>query len=201
MFQPDLFMKDTVADELDLAADIATLRVEAVRTAAAIMPSAANDERLDLPAVLERLARISSRPRYTFMVLNLIARAAGRSNSAGPYIRENGRAVPVRDWLSDALLPMAQRDPRRQAVVDHVRRDLEGKAPSHRMISPPSSLSPTRFVSGCCIRAEPMSAARFPISFAPDSSAGTTKATASITATAEPSAKRSIRSRNAPPAR
>ncbi len=127
MFQPDLFTKDTVADGVDLAADITTLRVEVERKLATALPMAANDENLDLPAVLERLARISSRPRYTFMVLNLIARAAGRSNSAGPYVRENGRAVPVRDWLSDALLPMAQRDPRRQAVVNHVRGDLERK--------------------------------------------------------------------------
>jgi hypothetical protein len=39
---------------------------------------------LDLPAVLARLAGVSKRPRYTFMVLNIIARAAGSSGSAGP---------------------------------------------------------------------------------------------------------------------
>ncbi|ATI83285.1 hypothetical protein A6768_12010 [Sphingobium yanoikuyae] len=90
------------------------------------LPSLTGDS-LDLPAVLERLARTSSRPRYTFMVLNLIARAAGRSDSAGPYVQENGHAIPVRDWLSYALLPMAQRDARRRAVVDQVRSDLERK--------------------------------------------------------------------------
>ncbi|KAK0341453.1 hypothetical protein LTR94_026307, partial [Friedmanniomyces endolithicus] len=116
---------DVVAKGDDLAADIATLRVAKARKASS--PALADEEYLDLPAVLERLARISSRPRYTFMVLNLIARAAGGSNSAGPYVEDKGRAVPVRDWLSNALLPMAQRDARRRAVVDQVRSDLTCK--------------------------------------------------------------------------
>jgi len=132
MFQPDLFTKDTVAEGADLAADIVTLCGDGERTDVAPAGVPANDEHLDLPAVLERLSRMSSRPRYTFMVLNLIARAAGRSASAGPYVEDNGRAVPVRDWLSGALLPMAHRDGRRRAVVDQVRRDLErnGTLPS-----------------------------------------------------------------------
>ncbi|MCO5795071.1 MAG: hypothetical protein ACT6R2_05310 [Blastomonas fulva] len=127
MFQPDLFTKDAIAEGSDLAADIVTPRAVTEwvdRTPAGV---SANDEPLDLPAVLERLSRMSSRPRYTFMVLNLIARAAGHSASAGPYVEDNGRAVPVRDWLSDALLPMAHRDGRRRAVIDQVRRDLERK--------------------------------------------------------------------------
>lgn len=82
---------------------------------------------IDLPAVLEKLAEVSTRPRYTFMVLNLIARAAGSSDSAGPYVREGGQAIPVRDWLSDALIPMAQRDARRRAVVEEVRAQLARK--------------------------------------------------------------------------
>ncbi|WP_172438679.1 hypothetical protein [Sphingobium yanoikuyae] len=128
MFQPDLFIKDAVAEGDDLAADIGTMRVVPVseKSVPFALPSLTGDS-LDLPAVLERLARTSSRPRYTFMVLNLIARAAGRSDSAGPYVQENGHAIPVRDWLSYALLPMAQRDARRRAVVDQVRSDLERK--------------------------------------------------------------------------
>lgn len=84
-------------------------------------------EDLNLPALLERLAGISARPRYTFMVLNLIARAAGHSDSAGPYVCERGEAIPVRDWLSDAMLPIAQRDPRRRAMMSQVRKDLENR--------------------------------------------------------------------------
>ncbi|MDO6414136.1 hypothetical protein Q4F19_07065 [Sphingomonas sp. BIUV-7] len=94
MMQPDLFARDVATEDLDL------------------------------PAVLKRVAQTSPRPRYTFMVLNLIARAAGQSNSIGPYVREAGHSIPVRDWLSDALLPMVQRDSRRQAVIAQVRADL-----------------------------------------------------------------------------
>jgi len=121
MFQPDLFATDvTVASR--------GLRRSAPRRAAKSAPVPVHqddiDHDMDLPAVLERLAEVSSRPRYTFMVLNLIARAAGASDSAGPYVREGGQAIPVRDWLSDALMPMAQRDARRRAVVEEVRADL-----------------------------------------------------------------------------
>lgn len=126
MFQPDLF-GDTLATTRDQPGSRTRQDVVPDRgPARAIASKAADtDEELGLPAVLERLARVSRRPRYTFMVLNLIARAAGRSDSAGPYVEEQGRFVPVRDWLSQALLPMAQRDARRLAIVDQVRRDLE----------------------------------------------------------------------------
>jgi hypothetical protein len=35
--------------------------------------------------------------------------------------------VPVRGWLSDALVPVAQRVPRRRAIADKVRRVLAAK--------------------------------------------------------------------------
>lgn len=81
----------------------------------------------DMPSVIERLATLSSRPRYAFMVLNLIARAAGESGEAGPYVVEQGNAVRLRDWLCDALSPMAGRDPRRIALMESVRVELEGQ--------------------------------------------------------------------------
>lgn len=80
-----------------------------------------------MPAVIERLAAVSSRPRYAFMVLNLIARAAGQGGRAGPYVVEQGRAVRLRDWLCDALSPMAGRDPKRLALTGQVRAELEGQ--------------------------------------------------------------------------
>jgi hypothetical protein len=82
---------------------------------------------LDLPGIIERIAGTSRRPRYAFMVLNLIAKAAGSTGGAGPYVREGGRRIPVRDWLCDALIPMAQRDPRRRAIIDAARAELEGR--------------------------------------------------------------------------
>lgn len=89
------------------------------------LPLAAAPARpLGLPALLERLAGISNRPRYAFMVLNLIARAAAANGNAGPYVREGEALVPIRDWLSDALAPMAQRDPRRLALTAAIRDQL-----------------------------------------------------------------------------
>lgn len=78
----------------------------------------------DLRSVLARLATISARPRYAFIVLNLIAKAAGASGQAGPYIADPDGPVPVRDWLCDALTPMAQRRPQRLALVNGVRSEL-----------------------------------------------------------------------------
>jgi hypothetical protein len=114
MFQPDLFTKDAVAEGPDFLADVAMPRVGGSRASAPRTAPKTGDADIDLPSLLERLA------------------AAGHSNSAGPYVRENGRVTPVRDWLSDALLPMAQRYFRRQAVVEQVRCDLvsNGMLPS-----------------------------------------------------------------------
>lgn len=132
MFQPDLFSIDRAVGKTDLPADI-----EEARKRARVRSDAENDTDLDLPAVLERLADISTRPRYTFMVLNLIARAAGQSDSAGPYVREEGRVIAIRDWLSDALIPMAQRDARRVAIVQQVRKELDrqGVLPEERALA------------------------------------------------------------------
>ena len=81
----------------------------------------------DMPSVIERLASVSSRPRYAFMLLNLIARAAGQGGKAGPYVVERGGTVRLRDWLCDALSPMAGRDPKRVALVERVRAELAGQ--------------------------------------------------------------------------
>jgi hypothetical protein len=87
---------------------------------------------LDLPAILERLSSISERPRHAFMVLNLIAKAGGASGRAGPFVSIDGRCVPIREWLCDAIAPMAHRDPRRIARAAAVRAELDaaGTLPS-----------------------------------------------------------------------
>ena len=95
MFQPDLF------------AVAATARSTAV------------EERpiLDLPGVLDRLTSVCARPRYNFMVLNLIAQVSAETGCAGPYIQVGERRILVRDWLSDALTPVAKRHPRRLGIA------------------------------------------------------------------------------------
>jgi hypothetical protein len=90
-------------------------------------PTAPGDrEGLNLPELIERIADASPRPRYAFMVLNLIAKVANSNNgSAGPYVIDRDRRVPLRDWLCDSLVPMAKRDARRLAIVEEVRATLE----------------------------------------------------------------------------
>ncbi|WP_121120146.1 hypothetical protein [Croceibacterium ferulae] len=121
MIQPDLFAATAPAPVQGVPAEQATL---------------------DLPAILERLSAACQRPRYCFMVLNLIAQAGGPDGAAGPYVRSAAGEMPVRDWLCDALLPTARRDPRRRAIADRVRRDLalagalpEDSAAAERMVA------------------------------------------------------------------
>ncbi|RVT90335.1 hypothetical protein [Sphingomonas crocodyli] len=90
------------------------------------------NDALGLPGLIERIAGVSQRPRYSLMVLHLIAQAADARGRAGPYVLEDDRRVPIRDWLCDALVPMAQRDARRLAIVAQVRAELEnaGRLPA-----------------------------------------------------------------------
>lgn len=85
-----------------------------------------------MPGLLEVLAHNSARPRYAFMVLNLIAKAAGPNGRAGPDVVQGGAVTALRDWLCDALTPMGHREPGRIALAHRVRQDLEaaGSLPS-----------------------------------------------------------------------
>ncbi|WP_428332833.1 hypothetical protein [Novosphingobium sp.] len=78
-------------------------------------------------ALLERLADISTRPRYAFMVLGLVAQAAGPDGVAGPYVMTGQGPLPLRDWLCDGLAPMGRRDPRRVALAGRVRESLHNE--------------------------------------------------------------------------
>lgn len=78
----------------------------------------------DLSVLLDQLAHVSTRPRYAFMLLTLIAEAARPDGSAGPLVAKDGEVQPLRDWLCDALTPMGGRDPRRLALTARVRAEL-----------------------------------------------------------------------------
>lgn len=78
----------------------------------------------DLPSLVARISSVSKRPRYALLVLDLIVRAAGRDGSLGPYVFSGEGRVPVRDWLCQALAPLALRDCRRLAMVEAVRVQL-----------------------------------------------------------------------------
>ncbi|WCP15941.1 hypothetical protein sphantq_04431 (plasmid) [Sphingobium sp. AntQ-1] len=79
---------------------------------------------LALPQLVDRISNISKRPRYALLVLNLIAQKAGRNGSLGPYVQSAQRRVPVRDWLCQALAPLAQRDCRRLAMIKAARAEM-----------------------------------------------------------------------------
>lgn len=80
--------------------------------------------RSDVSVLLDMLAQVSSRPRYAFMLLSLIAEVADTAGEAGPFVRRGAGMVTLRDWLCDSLAPMGNRDPRRAALAERVRSDL-----------------------------------------------------------------------------
>ena len=88
-------------------------------------PAARPSKSMDTPALLAVIAAASPRPKFTYMLLQLIAEIADDAGRAGPYVAVDGGAVPVRDWLCDALVPMAQRDARRRSTIEAVRAELE----------------------------------------------------------------------------
>lgn len=90
---------------------------------------ARTSKRMDTPALLAVIAAASPRPKFSYMLLQLIAEIADERGSAGPNVSVDGTAVPVRDWLSDALVPMAQRDARRRSTVEAVRAELAEALP------------------------------------------------------------------------
>lgn len=89
----------------------------------AVAPSA-----VALSELVERVSQVSKRPRYVLLILNLIAKAAGENGSLGPYVRSEADQIPVRDWLCQALAPLANRDCRRMAMIAAVRSELMEKA-------------------------------------------------------------------------
>lgn len=82
--------------------------------------------------IVRTVAKHSKRPRYTFMVLDLIARAARSDGEAGPLVRTGEALVPIREWLAATIAPSAARYRQRRATVEKVREGLlaAGELPS-----------------------------------------------------------------------
>ncbi len=107
---------------------------------------AALDAGVSQAVAIERIAEHSRRPRYAFMILHLISEIARPNGSAGPYVDTAGERLSIRDWLCDALLPLAHRDQRRQAVIAKVRSQLaaEGRLPSDSALAESAIAHATR---------------------------------------------------------
>jgi hypothetical protein len=67
-------------------------------------------------SIYATLAACSSRPRYAFLVLQLVAEAANVQGRAGPLVSCGDANMLLRDWLCIQLMPMSERDGRRGAL-------------------------------------------------------------------------------------
>ena len=173
MFQPDLFSLEDCA--------------RPVKAGEPTRP-------LDLPAILERLTIVCERPRYSFMVLNLIAQASAQTGSAGPYIREGDRRIPVRDCYATHWFPSLSATPVVSRSQTRCDKTLRLSVPFRSIRWRQTGSSTLRFASGFVSPAAQMSAAPFPSWFAPASSGGIIRATGWITKIGAPSGKRFTRS-------
>jgi len=89
-----------------------------------MFPTSSRPQPSEISLLLDCLARTSSRPRYAFMVLSLIAEVASPEGEAGPFIRRSQEQLTLRDFLCDSLTPMGMRAPRRRALTERVASDL-----------------------------------------------------------------------------
>lgn len=83
-------------------------------------------------SIYATLAKMSARPRYTFLVLQLVTEASDERGRAGPIVYDSNQPIYLRDWLCMQLLPLSERDGRRSAlrsrVVDSLKGELSGDA-------------------------------------------------------------------------
>lgn len=85
---------------------------------------------LNVGQILDTLSEKSTRPRYAFMVLNLLAEQAGPGNKAGPFVLgDTGVPMPLREWIGDRLSRMSGRDKRRKALERRIRASMQDKLP------------------------------------------------------------------------
>jgi len=72
--------------------------------------------RSGLGAIFAVLAEVSTRPRYAFLVLQLVAEIADGRGQAGPYVIAGDERILLRDWLCAQLLPISEQNRRRAAL-------------------------------------------------------------------------------------
>ncbi|WP_119034476.1 hypothetical protein [Hephaestia caeni] len=98
------------------------------------IPTPAPARAAGLPDIVRMIAEHSTRPRYTFMVLDLIARVARPNGEAGPLVREGETLVPIREWLAATIAPSGARHHQRRATIEKIRAELatRGELPGDR---------------------------------------------------------------------
>jgi hypothetical protein len=80
--------------------------------------------------ILDRLSAVSSRPRYAFMILHLLAEQAGPGGKAGPIVTDDDQErLTLRDYIGKRLSRMSGRDYRRKQLEARVRAELKDRLP------------------------------------------------------------------------
>lgn len=79
---------------------------------------------LTVGAILDRLAESSRRPRFSFLLLSLLAEVADERGAAGPFVAEGNHHLPVREYLAARLGGLAKHDRRRQALRERITNEV-----------------------------------------------------------------------------
>lgn len=80
-----------------------------------------------LGSIFAALAASSARPRYAFLVLQLVAEVANTQGRAGPFVPQGEGLMGLRDWLCTQLMPISERNVRRAALRARVIASLDDK--------------------------------------------------------------------------
>jgi len=98
------------------------------------------DAAIDLGVIFDRLSVHSRRPRFAFMVLNLLSEAADSRGRAGPLVTHNGETLPVRLWLGGTLARMGENHRRRADMRRRVATMIEQAAEPDegQVVTPPT---------------------------------------------------------------
>src|SRR3546814_1732208 len=95
-------------------------------TKPARMPVKRANAPMSVSNILDQLATTSSRPRYAFAVLALLAEQAGPTGKTGPFITdEDEEKLPLREYIGKRLARMSGRDSRRRQLESRIREDLK----------------------------------------------------------------------------
>ena len=76
-------------------------------------------------AIYAALAEASNRPRYAFLVFQLVAEAVDTLGRAGPLVGRGVAPMLLRDWLCTQLLPMSEQSARRAGLRARVTASLQ----------------------------------------------------------------------------
>lgn len=86
-----------------------------------VPPSPAPPRAMTMTDVVRRISDHSARPRYSFMVLDLMIKVARSDGQAGPLVRDGEAHVPIREWLAAAIAPSGARHHQRRATEAKMR--------------------------------------------------------------------------------